>query len=178
MVTFGSDTIVTQITANHTMQETLTITRTPTADDHQDPAVDTAAEAVVLSSAPGKGKKRKADTPNDPKAPKTPRPKQAPKEKATDRAKDTIKPKRGQARPHRRLETEVITLRLEKLKKRIARSSTQLEDAKRHAEGYQREMTHRQEEGTDHPKEQASEQTSEQTSGETSTDVQDIQGPN
>jgi len=54
--------------------------------------------------------------------------------------------KRSQARPHRRLETETIIARLEKLKKRIARTSTQLEDATRHAEGYEREMTFRKDE--------------------------------
>jgi len=51
--------------------------------------------------------------------------------------------KRGPARPHRRLETEVIDARIAKLQKRLDRAKAQIEDASRHVEGYQREREFR-----------------------------------
>lgn len=47
------------------------------------------------------------------------------------------------ARPHRRLDIGVISSRLEKLKRRIHRARNQLEDAQRHADGYERELQFR-----------------------------------
>jgi hypothetical protein len=51
--------------------------------------------------------------------------------------------KRGPARPHRRLELEVINTRIEKLEKRLTRAKAQFEDAGRHVEGYRREVEFR-----------------------------------
>jgi hypothetical protein len=64
-----------------------------------------------------------------------------PKKEATPT--DQPKSKRGQARPHRRLDTETITARIEKLDKRIKRATAQVVDATRNVEGYRREMTFR-----------------------------------
>lgn len=55
--------------------------------------------------------------------------------------------KRGPARPHRRLQMEVIELRISKLQKRIDRVRNQIEDASRHIEGYLRERDFRSKEG-------------------------------
>jgi len=49
------------------------------------------------------------------------------------------KKKRGPPRPHRKLEGDVLELRMNKLKKRIDKAKVQLEDATRHIEVYQRE---------------------------------------
>ena len=100
----------------------------------------------------------KIKLPKTPRAPKRPKPSEseqatgeeasesAPKApKKTKKSKDGSSPqqKRGQARPHKRLQLEVITARLEKLNKRIERTSQQLADARRHAEGYNQEIVHR-----------------------------------
>lgn len=59
------------------------------------------------------------------------------------------KPKKGPSRhrapprPHRKLEQEVLDSRISKLRKRIERTSGQLADAKRHIEGYDKEMEYR-----------------------------------
>jgi hypothetical protein len=57
------------------------------------------------------------------------------------------KPKRGPARPHRRLDIGVVNSRIEKLQKRLDRAKGQVEDASRHIEGYQREREFREKEG-------------------------------
>ena len=57
-----------------------------------------------------------------------------------------IRKKRGPARPHRRLDIETITSRIEKLDKRRLRAKEQLEDATRHVEGYQAERNFREQE--------------------------------
>ena len=54
--------------------------------------------------------------------------------------------KRGPARPHRRLDTDVIEERIAKLKKRLNRAKSQIEDATRHVEGYLRERQFREQE--------------------------------
>lgn len=54
--------------------------------------------------------------------------------------------KRGPARPHRRLDIEVINTRITKLEKRRLRAKEQLEDATRHVEGYQAERDFREQE--------------------------------
>ena len=56
------------------------------------------------------------------------------------------KQKRGPARPHRRLATDVIDTRIAKLQKRLDRAKAQIEDATRHVEGYQRERQFRAQE--------------------------------
>jgi hypothetical protein len=58
------------------------------------------------------------------------------------------KPKRGPARPHRRLPIDVLDLRIAKLQKRLERAKTQTEDASRHVEGYLRERDFREKEGS------------------------------
>ena len=62
----------------------------------------------------------------------------------TVRAPGEPKAKRGPARPHRRLEDDVINLRIEKLQKRLDRAKGQAEDASRHIEGYKREREFRE----------------------------------
>jgi hypothetical protein len=70
--------------------------------------------------------------------------KRAPKEKKDPGAP---KPKRGPARPHRRLALDVIESRITKLQKRLDRAKAQTEDASRHVEGYLRERDFRAKEG-------------------------------
>ena len=72
-----------------------------------------------------------------PKAPK-PKPIKVPGEPKQPRVK------RGPARPHRRLENDVINSRIEKLQKRLDRAKGQVEDASRHIEGYKREREFRE----------------------------------
>lgn len=52
--------------------------------------------------------------------------------------------KRGPPRPHRKLPQDILEGRIEKLKKRIDRASGQLEDARRHVEGYEKEFKYRE----------------------------------
>jgi hypothetical protein len=68
-----------------------------------------------------------------------------PKEKKSDPG--APKPKRGPARPHRRLALDVIESRITKLQKRLDRAKSQIEDAGRHVEGYLRERDFRAKEG-------------------------------
>jgi hypothetical protein len=68
-----------------------------------------------------------------------------PKEKKADPG--APKPKRGPARPHRRLALDVIESRITKLQKRLDRAKSQIEDASRHVEGYLRERDFRVKEG-------------------------------
>jgi hypothetical protein len=60
------------------------------------------------------------------------------------------KPKRGPARPHRRLAADVIETRITKLQKRLDRARSQIEDAARHVEGYLRERDFRAKEEKQH----------------------------
>ena len=87
--------------------------------------------------APGDDNKENEDPDAAPK-----RPKRAKKDPDASGA-DQPKSKRGHARPHRRLESETIVARIEKLDRRIQRAQTQLAEATRHAQGYKREMTFR-----------------------------------
>jgi hypothetical protein len=50
---------------------------------------------------------------------------------------------RGPARPHRRIEQEVLDSRIEKLQKRIKRARLQLEVSERHVSGYLFERQYR-----------------------------------
>jgi hypothetical protein len=90
------------------------------------------------------------NTPNTPNAPSTEETTKKrvgkPKEKKTDPA--APKPKRGPARPHRRLALDVIESRITKLQKRLDRAKAQTEDAGRHVEGYLREREFRAKEGS------------------------------
>ena len=83
-------------------------------------------------------KTEKADKPD--KADKADKADRAPKAKGKP---DQPKPKRGPARPHRRLATDVIESRIAKLQKRLERAKSQIEDAGRHVEGYLRERDFR-----------------------------------
>jgi hypothetical protein len=92
------------------------------------------------------------------KAPKAPRQPKAPKDDSeTDTLKKSTLPraprsKRGPARPHRRLELDVINTRIAKLEKRLTRAKSQVEDASRHVEGYVRERDFRaKEDGSTSP---------------------------
>ena len=105
-------------------------------------------------------------TPTDPTTsdPATPEPVEPSPEKPTKKAKTERAPrqpkgtdarsksdaqprkKRGPARPHRRLDIETITSRIEKLEKRRQRAKEQFEDASRHVEGYQAERNFREQE--------------------------------
>ena len=94
-----------------------------------------AAEPVPTADA--------ADAPaaTDPKpaAPKRKRP-----EKSSEpRAPKPVRKPRGPPRPHRKLEQDTLTNRIDKLQKRIDRSKAQLEDAERHIEGYNKEAKYR-----------------------------------
>jgi hypothetical protein len=71
---------------------------------------------------------------------------EAPKKRKPKADKGEPKAKRGPARPHRRLATEIIDERIAKLQKRLDRARSQIDDAGRHIEGYQRERRFRQEE--------------------------------
>jgi hypothetical protein len=53
--------------------------------------------------------------------------------------KESSKRKRGPPRPHRKLQDDVLALRITKLQKRIDRAQGQLEDATRHIDGYNKE---------------------------------------
>ena len=57
------------------------------------------------------------------------------------------KKKRGPARPHRRLTDEVLSVRIEKLKKRFDKAKGQLDEAGRHLGGYERERQLRESDG-------------------------------
>jgi len=56
--------------------------------------------------------------------------------------------KRGPPRPHRKLSNELLTGRIEKLKKRINKAKGQLEDAERHIDGYNKEASYREKEAS------------------------------
>jgi hypothetical protein len=76
------------------------------------------------------------------KTEKSDKPAKAPKAKS-ERDPSQPRAKRGPARPHRRLEMDVIDSRIAKLQRRLDRAKSQLEDAGRHVEGYLRERDFR-----------------------------------
>jgi hypothetical protein len=57
------------------------------------------------------------------------------------------KAKRGPARPYRKLPQDVLDLRIQKLKKRIERTTSQAEDGKNFLSKYVREQSFRESEG-------------------------------
>jgi hypothetical protein len=85
---------------------------------------------------PKKQRVEKQDKPDKPDKAEKPPPKARGKT-------DQPKPKRGPARPHRRLPVDVIESRITKLQKRLERAKSQIEDAGRHVEGYLRERDFR-----------------------------------
>lgn len=85
----------------------------------------------------------------DPEANQTPAPAPGAKLKRKKADPSNPKPKRGPARPHRRLATDVIDTRIGKLQKRLDRAKAQIEDATRHVEGYQRERDFRAKEAAE-----------------------------
>jgi hypothetical protein len=103
-----------------------------------------------------KGKKRSEKSEKSEKAEKAEKPEKADKSDKSEKPEKSkkafkvqsanTKPKRGPARPHRRLATEVIDLRITKLQKRLDRAKSQIEDAGRHVEGYLRERDFREKE--------------------------------
>ena len=107
------------------MSETETTNTPPLAEDQQ------VAEKPKVKRA----KTDKSDKEQKPKTSKHPKTKQ-----------DQPRAKRGPARPHRRLEAEVIDARITKLQKRLDRAKSQIEDAGRHVEGYLREREFRSKE--------------------------------
>ena len=60
--------------------------------------------------------------------------------------RESSKRKRGPPRPHRKLQDDVLALRIAKLQKRIDRAQGQLEDATRHIDGYNKENEFRRSE--------------------------------
>jgi hypothetical protein len=103
----------------------------------------------TLSSAPPSAEpvetESTADTTEKPtKKGKAPRPSKA--AGAPSKSDRQPRKKRGPARPHRRLDIEVINTRITKLEKRRLRAKEQLEDATRHVEGYQAERDFREQE--------------------------------
>lgn len=93
-------------------------------------------ETITTTDAHGQAE---TDTPANPKGAK-----RANKGGKTERPKsDQPRAKRGPARPHRRLATDVIDQRITKLQKRLDRARSQIEDAARHVEGYLRERDFR-----------------------------------
>ena len=93
-----------------------------------------------MSTEPGVDSADKAEVAPEPCA------EDAPKKRKPKADRGEPKAKRGPARPHRRLATEIIDERSTKLQKRLDRAKSQIEDAARHVEGYQRERRFRQEE--------------------------------
>lgn len=59
--------------------------------------------------------------------------------------------KRGPARPLRRVPKDVLEMRIEKLDKRLKRTTSQMEDASRHYAAYIRERDFRKGEDTEEP---------------------------
>jgi hypothetical protein len=106
----------------------------PSADDQ--PATMDRTMSDTATEKPTK----KAKAERAPKPPKIVAP-GAPSKTSREQRK-----KRGPARPHRRLDTETINLRITKLEKRRLRAKEQLEDATRHVEGYQAEREFREQE--------------------------------
>lgn len=51
--------------------------------------------------------------------------------------------KRGPPRPHKRLAQEILDVRLGKLRNRIEKAKSQLEDAERHIDSYEKESKYR-----------------------------------
>jgi hypothetical protein len=123
------------------------------------PVDDAAQEATPPSKKRPRAPKTKADKPKKEKAesdagasPKPPKRVKRPANGPTspedpppdqDSKPVPTKSKRGQARPHRRLDSGTIVARIEKLDKRIRRAQSQLTEATRHVQGYRREMTFR-----------------------------------
>ena len=134
-----------------------TTSEAPTDDSAMDPpsltrTLSESPEDEITEAKPKPDTKKKKERPakaeGDTEAPKrAKRPKKEPGEPQQGQppadSSDQPKSKRGQARPHRRLETEIITARIEKLDKRIKRATAQVVDASRNLEGYRREMTFR-----------------------------------
>jgi hypothetical protein len=108
-------------------------------------------EAEVATEPTTGGRKDKGRKKNRPEALDTTQeeasdikpPKRQKREKKDPPSQPLVKAKRNPARPHRRLAFDVITTRLEKLQRRIGRAKMQLEDAQRHADGYEKEIEYR-----------------------------------
>jgi hypothetical protein len=67
----------------------------------------------------------------------------SPKVAVPKKPKSSASKKRGPPRPHRNVPETTLQVRLAKLQKRIDKSRAQFEEATRHIEGYQREVTYR-----------------------------------
>lgn len=100
----------------------------------------TAEGQTQEKSTQPKAKRAKTDKADKEQKPKTPKQHKAKQDASQPRAK------RGPARPHRRLEADVIDARITKLQKRLDRAKSQIEDAGRHVEGYLREREFRSKE--------------------------------
>ena len=124
-------------------QDIPTLTRT-TSEPITEPEPKKKARAPKAKKASDDTSKASDDTNKENENPDAAekRPKRAKK----DPEQDQPKSKRGHARPHRRLDSETIVARIDKLDRRIQRAQTQLSEATRHAQGYKREMTFRPDE--------------------------------
>jgi hypothetical protein len=110
----------------------------PTSDSEMPPATKS-----TKKQRPEKSSGNNNTTPTEKSSPKATIAKKAPK---STKDSGEPKPKRGPARPHRRLAAEVIDSRIAKLQKRLDRAKSQIEDAGRHVEGYLRERDFRDKE--------------------------------
>jgi hypothetical protein len=119
----------------------------PTANDEVTPpdaAMPAPAEAddVAPAGAPDSdaadGQKKAGRSSSGCKAPR----KALARKKATS-AVGEPKKKRGPPRPHRKLDQDVLSSRIEKLQKRIDKSKDILEEAERHIDAYNKETKYR-----------------------------------
>ena len=131
-------------TLTRTTSEPITDLTPTTSEPITEPEPKKKARAPKAKKASSDANKASDDTNKeneDPDAAEK-RPKRAKK----DPEQDQPKSKRGHARPHRRLDSDTIVARIDKLDRRIQRAQTQLSEATRHAQGYKREMTFRPDE--------------------------------
>ena len=105
------------------------------------------AKKAKTDKSKGKDTSQDAQNPSAGKTPQSTKSVQSPQTTPSHSAQPTqpTQPriKRGPARPHRRLEMEVIDSRITKLQKRLDRARSQIDDAARHVEGYLRERDFR-----------------------------------
>ena len=127
------------------INQATTTSKAPMRSESSAPESPVTLEVPKSKKRAEKGEKEKADKPEKLEKPeKTKKPSKV-------EANGQPKPKRGPARPHRRLATDVIDLRITKLQKRLDRAKSQIEDAGRHVEGYLRERDFRAKEAEANP---------------------------
>ena len=136
------------------INQATTTSKAPMRSESSAPESPVTLEVPKSKKRSEKGEKEKADKPE--KLEKADKPEKLAKPEKTKKptkveANGQPKPKRGPARPHRRLAWDVIELRITKLQKRLDRAKSQIEDAGRHVEGYLRERDFRAKEAEANP---------------------------